>query len=183
MPLLLKTVTVSCNYMRRQTFIIFLFIASSSFAQKTTIRERLKLADTVLLISHDYTSNTRSVVIVDSTGKTIKQPDLVRKGKLNEQVVKERRVLSKEEISSLSKILSYKYKPTKVVVSSGCFDPHHSIIIISKSKANYIDLCFHCWNYITSVEIQDVEIRDDKLEKLYDLFKQLGFTYEMNFEN
>ena len=142
------------------------------------------MADTVLLISHDFTSNTRSITIVDdSTGKRIKQPDLVRKGKLNDQVVKEKKILLKEDVLSLSKILSYKYKPTNIVVSSGCFDPHHSIIIISKGKASYIDLCFHCWNYITSAELEGIEIRDDKMEKLYKFFKQLGFTYEMNLEN
>ena len=78
--------------------------------------------------------------------------------------------------------MTYRYRPLNESISAGCFVPHHAIIIFKNKRASYIDLCFHYVGYETSTDIKDLEIRDDKMKKLYAIFKEYGFTYEMDLE-
>ncbi len=164
--------------MRILPTIICLIINCLVYGQSNDLAVKLNQADTVFLISHEMTSRS-SNRIVDSLGREMKVPDLIIRGKLNKAVVVEKKVLSAAERSVLTEILTYKYEPTILVVMSRCYDPHHSIIIIKKNKLSFIDLCFHCLAFEQSKDIKELEIRDDKWEKLYQFFKDRGFKYEM----
>ncbi len=175
--LIILNVFLHFGFMKICLIIIILFVGTSTYCQ-ISLSTKLLQADTVLLISHNMRSRSTNS-IVDSSNKKIKLLELIVNDKLNENMVQERLVLSTKEIYSLSKILTYKYKTQRIGSISGCFDPHHSIIIMKNNKASFIDLCFHCLNYEKSKDIKDVEIRDDKMLKLYDFFKKLNFKYEM----
>ncbi len=120
--------------------------------------------------------------MVDSRGNEVKLPDLLAGDSLNDNVVIERKSLTTKGINDLISILTYPYHPQKTITQSGCFDPHHTIIIKKGSKTSFIDLCFHCMDFEASNDITKLEIRADKWDKLYQFFKSYGFKYKMSFD-
>jgi hypothetical protein len=158
--------------------ILFLLLSGNSLFGQITLASKLKLADTVLLISHSSISDSSNIV-VDSFGREVKLTNLLINDKLNRQAIIESKILSTVEIDSLSNILTYPSKSINMVILSGCFIPHHSIIIIKNNKISFIDLSFYCLNFNSSNDIRELEIEEDKWENLYNLFKNFGFKYEM----
>ena len=150
-------------------------------ASQTGLTRQLKTADTILLISHSMISRSTNSM-VDSAGNEVKLPDLLCGDSLNDKVVIERKSLTTKRINDLISILTYPYRPQKTITQSGCFDPHHAIIIKKGSKTSFIDLCFHCMDFEASNDITKLEIRADKWEKLYRFFKDCGFKYAMSLE-
>lgn len=167
--------------MRILFFLFCTCLSLSLFSQGKTIDIILKNADSVILVSHEMTSSSTNIII-DSLGNKINLESIITKGKLNEQITKEKLVLSEQQVFALSNILSKRYKPSRIISMSQCFDPHHSVIIYKKAKISYIDLCFGCQDFETSRDIQGLEIKEDKWEELYLLFKKYGFKYEMGLD-
>ena len=87
-------------------FAIFLLIdfCSSAYSQ-IGLTQKLKNADTLLLVSHSMTSRSTNIM-VDSKGQAIPSPDLLANGSLNEKIIVERKVLNKKETEALIKILT-----------------------------------------------------------------------------
>lgn len=83
---------------------------------------------------------------------------------------------------ALSDVLLYKYPPRMILEESGCFDPHHAIIVYKNGRAEFIDVCFRCMKHIASSGFTKIDIRKDKILKLYNYFEKLGFKYEMGEE-
>lgn len=147
---------------------------SSQRSIDSALIDKLKKADTVLLISH--------IGSVSNEAKGDIFPDILIGQKLNFAIVKERKKLSKGKIDSLIVILSL---PTNIdnIVLSRCFDPHQTILIYKNNKISYIDMCFHCWGLRTSEDLNEIKGYDvSKWKKIQLFFKQNGFVYKMETE-
>jgi len=167
--------------MKTNFVIFFIFFFTEWGYGQSSLTQKLIQADSVLLVSHEMTSRSTNSM-VDSAGHTVILPDLTIGGALNTKIVIEEKVLTVKEIGALVKALTYTYKPSRIISQSGCFDPHHAIIIVKGKKTSFIELCFHCLGFETSKDIINLEIKEDKWEKLYKLFKDYGFKHEMFLE-
>jgi hypothetical protein len=135
------------------------------------LSEKIRSADTILLVSH--TGNSFDTV----KGEIL--PTLLVNGEINKKIIHEQNVLPNDSISTLVQILSM---PTNEDDYSGahCCDPHHAIFIIKNGQISYIDLCFHCFCVFTSKDLELIKgYNEPKWEALLSFFKKLGFEYEM----
>jgi len=138
------------------------------------VSEKLKSADSILLISHVGSE-------YDETKGDI-MPEILIEQKLNTNIIKERKKLTGKSINSLIDILSL---PTNndSIFRSRCFDPHQAILIFKNTKISYIDMCFHCWGLRTSDDLNEIIGYEElKWKKIYSFFRQNGFVYEMKAE-
>ncbi len=130
-----------------------------------------------MLISHDLVAGS-TVDVVDSNRMRVILPQLIVGNKLNREIIKEEKVLTKQAVDSLVIILTRRNK-NLVLQQGGCFVPRQSIIIVKDSSTFYIDLCFHCHSYETSKDFEDLlSLNNQKWEELEAFFKQQGLTYK-----
>jgi hypothetical protein len=135
--------------------------------------EKIKKADTLLLVSHAGTN-------FDKLKRKEIYPELISRKKINRKIIYEQKAIAGAEIDSLCKILSMPVNDSDIVIAK-CFDPHHAIYIISKTEISYIELCFHCWSLDRSGDLSQIKGYDEeKWEAIYRFFKQQGFQYEMS---
>jgi hypothetical protein len=168
--------------MRTYTIILLLILAIplSAFTQQITwLRDRLKNADTVLLVSHE---DTQGVVIMDSTGKRKLRQKLLVAGRPNHSIIKEQNVLTGADLDTLIKILARPYSDRQYETSK-CFMPHHAIFIIRQGKTSFIEICFGCRGIDTSKDLEKLYAFDErKWTELENYFIKLGFKYQLTEE-
>jgi hypothetical protein len=172
--LLLTTIIVSCN--SSQIHNNFNKSDSSVLKQNKQynfLKEKIKNADTVLLISHAHLDE----IIFSGKGEEV--PPLLINGKLNRKVIKEQKIITQATLDTFISIL-LKPLENNTVETRRCFTPHHSVIIINKNSSSYIDLCFQCRNFETSKDLEMLDKFDEeKWSRLILFFKNLGFKYKM----
>jgi len=101
------------------------------------------------------------------------------RNKINKKILREQIVLTENDIDTLTQILLMPTNDSDVIYAR-CYYPHHAILIISKGKISYIDLCFHCFSLSTSEDLKLIEGYDEpKWEALLSFYKKLGFKYQM----
>jgi hypothetical protein len=156
------------------------FLLTVSYSQtkdlKTLLSQKFRLADSVSITSHEPTSG---IVLVDSLGKEIPLPNLLKNNKPNYKIVKEHKLLLKTSIDSLINILGRPFKD-KVISVGGCYVPRQTIFIFKGNKLSYIDICFHCRNYETSKDLSFLHAFDKrKWNELEGFFIRQGLSYEL----
>ncbi len=173
-----------CETMRRLLSAIFIsslapLLASAQIAKDNWLIEKVKSADTILLISHKLIAGSTDEAI-DITGNTVTLPNLIVNNKLNRAILKEEKVIDKAAIDSLIKILKRQSKNSNAL-QGGCFVPRQSIILIKGLQTSYIDICFHCSSYEASKDLQNIPAFDkQKWTDLEKYFRERGLTYELD---
>jgi len=139
--------------------------------------EKLRTADTVILVSHAITAGVK--IVDTSTGKDIPLPELIISDKPNYSIVKERQIMTGTQLDTLIKILSRPFEDREIEVAK-CFMPHHAIFIIKNGVTSYFDICFECHQFDTSEDLKGIYAFDNrKWAALRNLFLELGFKYEL----
>lgn len=162
-------------------FILLLFlnplINFSQNANKSLI-EFIKKSEKIILTSHeDFELTFRK----PGESKT-KIRALLKNGKPNKKIIKERIKLDLKSKEELIQIIS-EQKKDSIWDGAFCFLPHHTIFIYKEKKWSYIDLCFGCDHYSYS---KDLEINEDDFlvtyedwRKLETFFRKQNLNYEM----
>ena len=159
---------------------VILGISFSTCSQENSnwLCKKLRLADSVLLVSHELTAGI--AIIDDRTGKSIPLPKLMISGKPNYKIFKERQIIKDTSLVTLTKILGRPFQGHTIEVSM-CFMPHHAILIFHNGKTSYFDICFSCRQFITSKDLEKISAFDNqKWAELEDFFLTQGFKYELS---
>lgn len=138
----------------------------------------MKAADAVWLVSHEATAGD---VEVDKAGHELPYPALLVRGRPNEAIIKEKRLIKGAELAELIKILGRPFRDHSTV-SSQCFTPHHALFIRKGSRTSYVDSCFGCHVYNSSRDLWPVLENFDarRWRELQAYFKCKGFIYGFN---
>ena len=161
--------------------LVILFSGFGSFAQfkSNTVRQAILTADTVLLVSHNMTY--QKIVEDKPGGKTRDSPPIVINQKINWKIIHESVVLTDSLKRRVINIL------TRPIINGDrnqmmCFMPHHSILLITKGKTYFIEICFACQRLVASKEIgiSDIGYRDKMWPELEKLFSSVGIKYQID---
>jgi hypothetical protein len=144
----------------------------------TELRKRLADADTVLLVSHE---NTTEPVYNKKTGKSSEAPELMINGFPNSKVMREEKLIQREVLTTLSEILTSPPNIDSISPQAKCFSPHHAIFIIKEGHYSYLDICFSCNSLAVSndLSVSHDDFDNKKWKALYDFVKGLGIKYEL----
>jgi len=174
-------------------FFLTVLLYSISYGQTNqnikSIQQKIQSADSVVLISHDVTTEYGIKIVPDwdkrDTSMNLKKwnklhPPLFKylvKGKLNRKIIKESLALTSDNKTNLSNIL-LRQVLLKSFNPTTCEEPRHSVIIYKNNKQSYIDICFGCRRIHTSKDIEFSEFYMDekKWTDLEDFFKGNGLT-------
>ena len=158
--------------------ILFLLSSSLCISQNAAswLNAKFKNADSILFVSHD---DTQGVAIIDSAGNKIPLPELIINKNPNYKIIKERQIISGQQLDTLIHILDRPFR-SKTVEGSECYMPHHTIYIFKNGELSYIDLCFWCRGFETSEDLNKIYKFDNrKWKELENFFKRLGFKYKL----
>jgi hypothetical protein len=160
------------------TFLIFCTeLTLECLGQNVQLKSKLLNADSVFILSHDDTAG----IIENPDGSAGPAPPLILDERLNRAVIHESLLLTRKELLNLSIILNAPVVEYQEQVA-GCFMPHHSVLMISKGKYWYIEICFHCGRVRASqgIDFSDQDMDQAKWKKLKEFFIGSGFKYELN---
>jgi hypothetical protein len=157
-------------------FISFFFSITVSGQKKVSSFKKMLLADSVLLISHASTSLKPRYEMSPT------QYRLILNGKVNQNIIIERKIIKGKSLQYLSKLLNASFKDNSIE-KGRCFNPRNTIFIFKGKKISFIDICFECREIESSKDIKIPENDFDNAtwEKLEHFFKENGFVY--GFEN
>lgn len=152
----------------------------AAYAQKKKpthwFSQKLKSADSVLMISHH---KTKGHMAVDSNGNLIPFQELILNNKPNYAVVLERKLITGKAIDSLVRILTRRAARDNYALA-GCFSPHHAIFIFKGNETSYLNLCFDCKRGEASKDLFKLPIFDPKRwEELKAFYVKQGFKYQL----
>lgn len=141
------------------------------------IKEVLLNADSVIFVSHEITAG---ILIQDEkTGKRKPPPRLIVNNKINQSIIHEKLRLKGNDLDSLISILARPFHDTIISVGN-CYMPHHTILVMKKSKISFIEICFGCRNYETSKDLNFFEAFDKrKWEELENFLINHNFKYAL----
>lgn len=132
-------------------------------------------ADSVFLISHKTVSSA-----LDRPTESQKKIELFTDGHLNDSIVTEKKLLTRQQIAELVSILR-KPPPKNVPPSEGgCFDPHHAILLKTGGEISYMQICFNCRSYINSSNLEGVNFSFEKFEELRGYFIKRGLKFRLS---
>ena len=166
--------------------LLFLTTNGQSSENIKQVQQKFLSADSVVLISHVLTKEFAPKIVHDwdktkkwPIKKEVTHPTYLKNEKINPAIIKQRKVVSKKEMTELSQIL--KYENAEEINQIKCNWPHHSILMYRKNKLSYIDLCFECRHINTSKDIHLTEgdFANAQWEKLKLFFKKKGLNYEL----
>ena len=139
----------------------FIFFQICCFSQKSSnIIRRFHDADSIVLAKHLSTNSP--VIIDDRTGKKLPQRKLLHGNKLNKAIILKAEKLSPIQKQSLLNILTENL-PKVPQQTMQCFMPRNAILIYRKLKISYLDLCFECFGFETT---SDINLGEDYLSPL-----------------
>jgi hypothetical protein len=160
--------------MRYIFFFILLFFSVIVSGQNSfsNLRNKILLADSVLLISHASTS------LKPRSEMSPTQYRLILNGKVNQKIIIERKIVKGKSLQYLSKLIGSPFKD-KTLEKGHCFNPRNTIFIYKAKRISFIDICFECREIESSKDIKIPENDFDNLiwEKLEYFFKEQGFVY------
>ncbi len=137
------------------------------------LKQTIEKADSVILISHDLTFENAPKIIPDwdksDTSMNLEKwkkenpsrHNFIVNKKINREVFQEYALLDKQDKTTLSNILGRQVNLSKIEKSK-CFEPRHTIILYTKDKESYIDICFTCLELQTSTDLFFDESNIDK---------------------
>jgi hypothetical protein len=137
------------------------------------LKQTIEKADSVILISHNLTFENALKAIPDwdksDTSMNLekwekKKPsrdNFIVNKKINRKIFQEYVLLDKVDKTTLSNILGRQVNLSKIEKSK-CFEPRHTIILYTKDKESYIDICFTCLELQTSTDLLLDESNIDK---------------------
>lgn len=177
------------------SFLLFLSAKGQSSENIKQLQGKILSADSIVLISHVLTAEYAPKIVRDwdktdgKSGKTktlikkIPNPKFLKNEKINPTIIKQRKTISKAEITELSQI--FKYEIVAETNQIKCNQPHHSILNYKKNILSYIDICFDCKHINTSKDIAltEADFNDNKWERLKNFFKKNGLTYQLLLSN
>ena len=136
-------------------------------ANMNSLKEKLLTADSVSIISHKPLEKYKKYEGIYSF-------PLLDKGKPNDKIIQEKKILTTDNINELSEILSK--VPGEVAKIATCFTPHHAIFISKDNFTSYINICFTCQRIETSenISFRNSDFDDNKWELLKMFFKNSG---------
>ena len=170
--------------MHKFFFTLLLFTTVNSFSQSKndSLINTIKAADKIL-----FTSHTDLYVIERKKSKYKHEyidiyHDLLKNGKPNKKIIKEKVVLDSVNKSTLIHLISNQ-NPEENHEGAFSFIPHHTIFILKNKKWEYIDICFGCNNYNFSDGIninKKTFLKSyEDWRKLEDFFRKLNLTYQL----
>ena len=141
---------------------------------------KIQSADSVILVSHEATAG--EVIRDDETGKSTPPPQLFLKGKLNTEIIKERKVLNALAVQQLKELIIRPFEDS-IISSVMCYFPHHSILIYKKKRISHLELCFGCHKFKTSQDLKELGYFDKrKWKELFAFFKLNDMKYELDYD-
>ena len=162
------------------SYFVFLAFFDSIGQQRLNILESaLNDAGSVIIVSHE--STTGISLPDEQTGKRMPIPKLFKNGKLNYEIIHEKRNLSQPLIQKLAVVISRPFQDT-VIEKGMCFEPHHAVIYYRNGKASYIDMCFGCRGIEVSknLKITANDFDNQKWDDLVSFFRMQNMTYELD---
>lgn len=139
---------------------------------QTSAQNFIKGVDSVILISHE----TYDLSPPDpKTNLLSTKSSLLLNEKLNNEIIKERIRITKEDGLNLGKILDEKVEDD--IKYSACFDPHHTIIVYKNSKISFIDICFSCYGKVSKDFLFEETMSYSKYKKLKKFFLMYNIKY------
>ena len=155
-------------------FCILLFFSVFTSAQNnfSNLKNKILLADSVLLISHASTS------LKPRSEMSLTQYRLILSGKVNQKIIIERKIVKGKSLQYLSKLISSPFKD-KTIEKGRCFNPRNTIFIFKGKRISFIDICFECREIESSndIKIPENDFDNSKWQKLEYFFKEHGFVY------
>lgn len=135
----------------------------------------LFLADSVLITSHHSPNYPRRDSV---TGKQLPRFEIIENGKINYDVVVEKKKLKQSDVKKLSSIL---FRPaTKREIVTACFQPRHAVFVFKHGKISSLDICFDCGGAACTNDFHnDLIFDNNKYAALQMFFKKQGFKYEL----
>jgi hypothetical protein len=141
------------------------------------LRQVLLNADTVMLTSHIGLEANK--LLGKNIGEPWVLPPLLVKDKINREIIVESKIIQNEALDSIINILTKTQTQYSGPYKCG-FDPHHTIFIIYQGKISYIDLCFSCFYFSASTDLEKLgEIGDAEWMELKKYFRIQGFRYRV----
>ena len=183
------------HLLKRPFLLLFLilFVFGTTVAQTKnntmSLKQKILLADSVVLISHEVTAEYSFGEVPDwdiaDTTMNLKKwkathPKplaFLEKGTFNRKIILESISLNDTNKAKLISVL-LRPKKTKTLTLVKCDEPRHSILIYKKNKVSYIDICFTCMRIHTSKNIHLYLYNFDKRKwtELEQFFKTNGLT-------
>lgn len=164
-------------------FSFIILVLPSAKAQKNLVALKAKLlsADSVLIISHE---NTAQFYIEDSTVvKHLYNSSLLENGKINEKIIREKKILSKTAVQRLSKILTRIPKVHGVDMANAA-ERYHAVLIYKDGQVSYADIFLVGRTIRTSkdIHLSEDDFDNRKWEELWSFFLQNHINYELVFD-
>lgn len=140
------------------------------------ITSALLSADSVFIVSHEDTGGFTE----NNDGSAAPLPPLILANKLNQSIIHESLLLRRESVNELYKILAIE-RDRYSEFSANCFNPHHSIVIVSRGHYSCIEICFRCRRVKAPADLNfyETDMGDRKWKKLIHFFKGNNFNYEL----
>lgn len=166
--------------MKKLIFVCLLFFANVTFSQNAELISLINKADSVILLSHKSTSDG-GIEFFDTLGNPIKSPDLLADSLVNYKILIKKISLSKEQKIRLNNCFQLKDKTSTV---SGCYFPHHSILIYLNHNLTLIDLCFECNGNELKLGKVKYHLINENYTKLNKFFNELNLIeLDNNYDN
>jgi hypothetical protein len=158
--------------MKSILILIVLLSSFQLFAQIESIDNKILKADSVILISHKISREYQYT----APGKSKNFPTFLLRGNINPKIILSKKRLLKTQ--NLIDILHVK-DGTYEYIPGNCDEPRNSILIYTKGRLSYIDICFHCQRIHTSEDLKDLVVFDrDRFAKTEKLFKSFNLIVE-----
>jgi hypothetical protein len=129
----------------------------------------LPLADSIILISHagiqkhHYTDHGRYWISLD---------------RIDTGLLKEYRKFDRSSVDRLRDALLTEDDNARI--STSCFNPHQAILMYRSGKLSYMDICFHCHNYVLSTKRRIAsDMGSDAWDNLKLFFRSEGMRFTM----
>jgi len=161
-------------------FLLLFFSQGSSQQRLQILGSKLLAADSVFIVSHEATAGIS--IVDEKTRRPLPPPKLIVNSQLNAAIIHEKCRLTDTALQRFATIITRPFQDT-VIERVMCFIPHHAVVLYSKGKPSYIDMCFGCLGIATSKDItitaDDFDFR--KWNELVAFFRQKGMIYELDF--
>lgn len=144
--------------------------ADTAITNKNILME----ADSVVIASHP---SPNEPLKDEKSGKWLPPFDITKNGKINTDVIVERKKISLQSRRSLTSIL---FQPA-VQAETGklCFQPRHAIFIFRNEEIFYLDICFDCGGVARFGRPfgSDLSFDEKKYTALRKFFRAQGLSY------
>jgi hypothetical protein len=122
------------------------------------LKNKSQYADSVVLINYDLVAGSTDVA-VDNGGKIITFPNPLISTKPSQDIVWERQLIKGKPPDELFQIISQPFK-CSTISQRGCFVPRQTIFLFKNGSTPFVNICFHCSSYKTSLDLKKISAFD-----------------------